>query len=580
MQENQIHERRRQGAAEHTAELMLIDVLVQTPHRDCPVYTWDRELDSLRLLEIHHAKPGLPADLAIYRAEGEEELPVLLLSSFSVPPHTRVQARLLGGLSCIPAALHNDTRPADGWIFVAAAQADASYAPYSSIEALPPAQRTALQIYASEQAQKQLQVDGHDGLMHPLGAAITCDAGAAARILREMRVFIKRERRGRAKGRTWIGREEEEKPVAWRAVEGLSQALRLELQRNSLLAQGENAPHAQADQLIRLAPSRFQHALAKLLLDDERLLAFIERPLLQHRTGLLGMQAWRSNEGLFVLTDRQALWLRDFLAPGNAFIEGGYIARVIPLERLQSIAMLPAGKTSGAFADRLEIKDSPYQRLVLETASATGEELIAIEFPARAEVEKALAHISSMMRAFLPLADGEHDRRVRRLPTVEMWVPQGAEAERLAGLGGIVPIPVAQRLEQQLASSIAETGEEALVSALVPALEGYKSPARLVALTHCALLIVEDGEQRRRASGHANRSGARVRRYDIRSITSAQLHYSLMGSGLNISIPNARGSEPQHIALPFHSPAIAWFLPMFTRLRLLLSEPYRQRNEL
>lgn len=75
----------------------------------------------------------------------------------------------------------------------------------------------------------------------------------------------------------------------------------------------------------------------------------------------------------------------------------------------------------------------------MEVASCAGGELFAVEFPQQAEIEKALARITSILRGFLPSPDGTEDRRVRRLPSVEAWLPRGAEAERLAGLGGIVP---------------------------------------------------------------------------------------------------------------------------------------------
>ena len=181
------------------------------------------------------------------------------------------------------------------------------------------------------------------------------DAEAAARSIRETRLLLKREQRMHSKGKGWLRRdEEEEKPVAWRAIEGLSEALRAQLLYDKTLQADPTAPQAQAEHLIRFVPQRFQHALSDLLLDDERLLAFLERPLLHHRTGWLGMQTWRSNEGLFLITDRQVLWLRDFLAPGSSFLPGGYIARMAPLERLQGIALLPAGRAPDEFAGRLE----------------------------------------------------------------------------------------------------------------------------------------------------------------------------------------------------------------------------------
>jgi hypothetical protein len=182
-----------------------------------------------------------------------------------------------------------------------------------------------------------------------------------------------------------------------------------------------------------------------------------------------------------------------------------------------------------------------------------------------------------MLRAFLPSAKGVDDRRVRRLPVVEAWLPRGAEAEQIAALGGIVPSSVAAQLEQRLARLVHTPGEkqELLASALVPALEDYKSPARLVALTRHALLVIEDvgGKSRYQTGGDVDQL-QHVHRYDLTTISSAQLRQSLLGSSLSIFVPQADGYTQQHV-FPFHSPAIAWFLPLFTRLRVLLSAPYR-----
>jgi hypothetical protein len=548
---------------------MMIEVLVRQPHRDCPVYTWDRERECLRVTDMYHAEPGLPADLASMRLEGKLDVPVLLLGSRSFPLGTLAQARLLGALSPKPAEEQERLYPSDGWLFVVAAEVDSSLSSYQSIEVLPPAQLGALKAYMRTRVKVEQQQGTHGIELHP--------ADAAARCIRETRLLLKREQRMQPKGKVRFKREEEERPVAWRAIEGLAEALRLELQRDALLQESKAAPHAQAEHLIRFVPERFQKALADLLLDDERLLAFVERPLLRHRTGLLGMQTWRSNEGLFLVTDRQVLWLRDFLAPGSGFLPGGYIAHMAPLERLQAITILPAGNAPDELAGRLESIDSPYSRLVMEVASCTGSELFAVEFPSKAEMEKALAHINGTLRAFLPYSEGERDRRVRRLPSVEAWLPRGAEAEQLAGLGGIVPPAIAGRLEQRLSSQLKRDGEEELlVSALVPYLEDYKSPPRLVALTRSALLVIEDASGRsHRASTNRVDLTEHVHRYVLATISSAQLRHSLLGSSLSIFVPQPDGRTQQHV-FPFHSPAIAWFLPLYTRLRLLLSGPFRE----
>jgi hypothetical protein len=545
-------------------EPMLIDVLVREPHRDSPVYTWDVQLHGFRLTGIYRAKPGLPADLAIFHVGGQLELPVLLLHSVNVAPQTYVQARLLGALSADQPVRPGGAPPAQGWVFIAAAQVDVSLSAYPSLDMLPATQLAVLKAYLREQAQ--------DEQGEPPAELEAYDAQAAAHLIRETRLFLKRQQHTRPRANTWL-RREEERPVAWRAIEGLSESVRLALQHDARLAQGQDAPHAQAEQLIRFVPQRFQHALARLLLDDERLLAFIERPLLRQRTGLLGIQTRRSNEGLFLLTDRQALWLRDFQAPGNSFMEGGYIARVVPLERLREVAVLLPGSTPGQFAGRLERHDAPYQRLVLEVASAVGTELITIEFPPKAETGAALTQLVAMLRGFLPLANGHVDRRLRRLPLVEQWMPQGAEAEQLTGLGGFIPPLSAERLQQRLTQQVTDCGEQVLIRALVPALPEFKTPTRLIALTHQALLVIDESEAGRSPAAEATEQ---VYRYALDSITSAQLRYSLLGSGLSIFVPQADGRTQQH-SFPFNSPVIAWFLPLFTRLRLLLSRAYHVR---
>jgi hypothetical protein len=555
-----IHKRGQQGQA-----AMTLTVQVRQCCRDCPILSWDRAHDHLQITALARAEPGLPADLASLSLEGQLDVPVLLLNTTSFPPGVYAQTRLLGAFALpLPSSEESDhSYPVDGWLFVGAAEVDTLYSEYPSLAALPPAQLDALRSYARAQG------------LHRSGSAViqACDAATAARLIRETRLLLKREQRARPKGKSRPKQAEEEQPVAWRAIAGLAEALRAQLQEDAALQHDKHAPHAQAEHLIRFVPQRFQEALTDLLLDDERLLAFVERPLLRHRTGLLGMQTWRSNEGLLVVTDRQALWLRDFLAPGSGFLPGGYIAHSAPLERLQDVAVLPAGSVPESYAGRLEPDESPYPRLVMEVASCAGSELFAVEFPQQAEMEKALARIAGILRGFLPFSDRTQDRRLRRLPIVEAWLPRGVEAERLAGLGGIVPRPIAERLEERLSQMGGETGE-VLVSALVPALEDFKSPARLVALTRSTLLVCEERSEPSRRSGRHVAQQVEVQRFHLAGVSSAQLRYSLLGSSLSVFAPRPGGPAQQHV-IPFHSPAVAWFLPLFTRLRLLLSGPYR-----
>jgi hypothetical protein len=73
----------------------------------------------------------------------------------------------------------------------------------------------------------------------------------------------------------------------------------------------------------------------------------------------------------------------------------------------------------------------------------------------------------------------------------------------------------------------------------------------------------------------SNMSPLRVQHYKLAQISSVQLSYSLLGSDLRLYVPQPDGTTRERL-IPFHSPAAAWFLPLFTRLRLLLRAPLSQ----
>jgi hypothetical protein len=545
-----------------TTQPMMVEVRIGQSQHDCPLYTWDRAQECLRVTGRHHAEKGWPADFAMLSLEEQREIPTFVLTPWSFPPGTLVQARVLGALRHASSdGTDAEALPIDGWTFVTVAQIDTDLASCPSIEQLPPARLALLQTAVRAQTFGQYQQP-----RRARGTVVFCTAEEAARKLRETRLLLKKERRMHAPTKGWLTREEDEHPLVWRAIEGLSLAQRHALVEG--MPVNEKAPFAQAEHLIRFVPQRFQHALADLLLPDERLLVFVERPLLRHRCGFLGWQQWRSNQGLFLVTDRQILWVRDFFSPGTSFLEGGYMAHAAPLERLQNVTRFSVGQMPEHLAPHLDRQSAVYLRLVMEIASATGVEYFVVHFPAREE--QAIAKVHEVLRAWLPLETGRVDRRVRRVPIVEPWSPSGAEAEKLTGLGGNLPGEQKERLERRLAELLEATQEELLASALVPALEDSHNPARLVALTRRAVVVLEDTSTHQRRKRTAQRE--QIQRYDLSAISSVQLSYSLVGSGLRLFLPQSDGSL-QDCLLPFHSPAMAWFRPLFTRLRLLLSGP-------
>jgi hypothetical protein len=542
-----------------------VEVQIQQSRQACWVYDWDRQQACLRVTSMQSAHFELPADLATLRLEGQREVPVALFTTLSFAPETRVPVRILGALQAPP--LQEDETslfPLDGWMLLAVPDLPTSPPAFSTLQQLPADRLVALRAYLR---------DHMTSSPAPTSEIVQHPSSTVDQRLREARLWLKRDHRQHTPRKRVSTSEEEEKAVDWRAVEGVSR------EHRQLIAQArtleELAPYLQAEQLIRFVPARFQHALTHLLLDEERILAFCQRPVLRHRTGWLGLQHWRSHEGLLLITDRHLFWLRDFLSPGSSVIPEGYIAHAAPLERLKGVHLLPAGSAPTAhWQHLLETSTSPYQRLVLEIASAAGSEALAIEFPPGPTTEKALARLIPMLHAFLPSAEGQEERRVRCLPVVEAWNPSRAEAERLAGLGGMVAAESQQRLQHRLAAYCDTTGEEVLVSALVPALESYRSPTRLVALTRQAVLVFNEGEEKSRGWLYAqNNKRMEEHRYDLAQLSSVQISYSLLGASLRLFEPQQRG-KVQHHVIPFQSPAIAWFLPLFTRLRVLLSAPY------
>jgi hypothetical protein len=539
-----------------------VEVQIQQNRAECWLYAWDRDRAQLRLTGRQPACADLPADLATLRLEQQVEVPVYVLSPMSLAPGTVVTVRVLGAFhTSIPSTTGSNAFPLAGWTLLAVPDIVERVSIDETRASLSFAQQEAVRHHIQEQ-----QGVADDELM-------LCSAATVAEHLREARVWFKRARRTSPRGSRQITREGDEPVVAWRAVEGLTPEQRAQMAQAKTIDQF--APLLEAEQLIRFVPSRFQQTLERVLLDDERLLVFLERPLLRRRTGLLGMQQYRANAGLLLVTDRQVLWLRDFFSPGASFFPEGYIARSIPLDRLVDVALVPAGIPSLSVGSPLEEDTSPYVRLVLTAESRVGQERCEVAFPADKGNEQALNRVLTVLRAFVPLI-GPQERHLRRLPVIEPWIPQGTEARRLAGLGGVVVDSAKRCLEQHLSETLRASGEELLVATTVPALEEHHSPTRLVALTRTAVFtfdaLSEKGHGRRKAPQEFS---VQAHRYELAQVSSAQLSYSLLGSSLRLFLPQPQG-RAQEVMIPFQSPAIAWFLPLFTRLRLALTTPLPQ----
>lgn len=561
------HEQQRQALRQHTPSSMTLEVQIRQPQRDCPLYIWDRERACLRFQGTYHAEPGLPADIATLTLAEHEEIPVFVIHEQSLSPQALVTVRLLGALhllSEISQSTRGETHPLEGTFLITCVEDENETSPTHTSVVLLPEKVAALRFYI-EKHTPSIPTNSH--------AVIYWDAQLTEQKIRETRLFLKRRQREQAsKTSSWRSSGSSERPVAWRAVEGPPASIRRQLEQDHSLLTGSldpQAPYAQAEHLIRFVPTRFQDALSHLLLEDERLLAFIERPLLRQRSGWLGRQERLAHEGLFLITDRQALWLSDYFSSRNDTTLRGYHARSLPLERLTGVVALTNIHSAPSWMTRHLPQDHVHQHLALALNSTTGREIYTIAFPVAADLERALQRIAEIMHAFLPLPADTTDRRVRRVAQVDAYIPRADEAAALDNLGGLIPPASRHLLEQALATQVGITPEQRLASVLVPALEEYQSPHRLIVLTPQEVLVLDE----RRAA----RSSIQVQHYPLHQLSSAQISYSLLGSNLTLFRPRGT-NEPERIVIPFQSPAATMFLPLFTRLRLLINSPALEQS--
>jgi inorganic pyrophosphatase len=567
-----------------TTRLLTLEVIVERPGASYNLYQYDRERRALRLERVLQVEPTRPADLARYPLErpqsalerigapirndhtaGADEapaVPVLLLSTLAVAPGTWVSARLIGAVRAVS---HQDDLLMGGWTLLAVPAADASQEQLTTSAQIEADRRGYLAAFVAEQE----RLDDGAALETAREPVEWLEAPEAARLVRQARASWKQiqrqqEQHAASHGprehlRFGKGQEEPVQRVAWRAIEGVT------LQQ--IREQGLGA-YAEAEHLLRFVPQRFQQYLEELLLDDERVLCFIERPRLRLSRGLLGLGARYLHEGLLLCTDRQVLWLRDVAAPDATLVPWGYVARSCPVERLAGVSLVPGGQANSA----LGLAASPWVRLVIQSAAVQGTASLVMEFPTTAL--PALQQAVVLLERFLPLPRGSlqavADRRVRRLPEVSVWQPHADEQEWLRQLGGIVPAEARGHLEAALKRAL-HPGEQVLAQAMAPALSDYPGGPRLLALTRERLLFGQTADVPRRKRDDA-KTPTTMQSVPLERIAAVQFSRSLFGCLFEVLVPEPDGQLAQPF-VPFNSPGVVPFRAIYTRTRLLLAGP-------
>jgi len=555
-----------------------VDVVVHRPARTCYRYSYDAQTGALTLADVYHAPTALPGDLAhlpwdrpdLVNGHQSAALAsagpiILLLSRQPNPPETHVRARLLGGAP-LPGPSLPDATATSTWLLVAVPEADPAYTTLTGIASLPAETQAAINRLTCElafpasmadRAENNALASGNTARAHD--ALSWQSAEEALAVIRRATIAHRRHERERQArpalpGERLRGHDRDTPPpAAWRAITGVSPRM--------LHERGMDA-YAEAEHLLQYVPLRFQRYLSELLLSDERVLMFIERPALARREGPLRLRARRLPEGLLLVTDRQVLWLRDFAGPDATMVAWGYVARSWPVERLSGARVTAAGA-----ADARAHQANVDPHITIQATALHGTERFAIEFPG--ELIPALEQMVHTIERFLPMPGdkGPQDRRVRRVPCVEPWQPHADEVAALEGLGGLIPLAAQKQLETALPGVLAP-GETLLVQALAPAIAEARVGPRLLALTAQRLILLSLPAGKNQLADIRPEAAS----WPLATIATAQLQHSLLGCSIALAIPAANG-QTDYPSVPFNSPAIVPFRALFTRLRLLLAGP-------
>jgi inorganic pyrophosphatase len=381
-------------------------------------------------------------------------------------------------------------RPAP--LVVTVPAADPMLAPFREVDELPDALRQAVLAQAAE---------------------VTRSDAAAAETT--VRAAIEAYQRARAEA------ERRQRTVpAWKVSD----------ERPPVIDGREAEPYSFAEQAVPRLPARFQEYIARALLPDERILMFIHRPVTATRRGF-ALRRTKLREGIFVLTDRQVLFMVDSLPPDSTLVHWGYIARVGAVERVAEIQVRHEGQ--------LVVLDVTF-------AASRGAETASFEFPS--EFAEAVDEAAELLGGFVPSAGSRGVRR--RYPReIPADLPSLAEV----------------RAQEQAPAWVRETlsDEHVLAWAAAPADRGQ--PPRLVV-----------GEQSVVVEG-ADRGKDGRQRIPIGAVTTLGITLSLTGCRLEVAVGD--GEAVHRPTLRFQYPAAPPFLGAFTAIRHLLGLPSEEYGD-
>jgi inorganic pyrophosphatase len=291
---------------------------------------------------------------------------------------------------------------------------------------------------------------------------------------------------------------------------------------------GEAGLHTFAESMVPLLPQRFQDYIKQLLLPEERILAFVERPeATVHLSHVLNRQ--KLSQGLLVATDRQLLMMEEPLPPGSTMVAWGFIATTTAIERIGHVSIAHEGNA------------------IIFSASISalgGTNQYSVAFPE--ECLPGLQDVAQVAENFIATpAQG-----VLRLYEVN---PSSKDRTQWLQLAGEYP---------QLATLI-ETAAEPLVKSAAAG-----RPARGKGIGP-ALVATDDGLLLYRGGQKLGANPGRL--LPLSAITSVTLVQSLFGGRFEIFYIAA--GEAQSVVLSYLYPDSEPFVKAFLVVRTLLGRP-------
>lgn len=412
-----------------------IEVRVVEPGDDCNLYTYDPNVQGLRLSGVHRTIQSAPADHAVVpdtSPDGESDLGVLLVSHRSTFPGCVVSAR--------PIALLEVRR--NGYQehqVIAVPAADEAMHTVQAFEDLPEERRQAIAAFVRE------NLGGLEG-----SDLLWGDAARAHEVVHQARQAARL-----AKAKT---RQSGTAAPAWRP---------LGYQVAGARRASDTEPHTDAEHAYHRLPYRFQKYVDEYLVHNERILFAVNRPAMQSALKRAWFTRETLQEGILFITDQQVALVTEILPPGQSNIRYGYIVHTGIPERIESA--------------RVEIL-AGHACFQVVWRAAGGEQHVTWEFPAEAADE--LAEAVNILSGWRPRPGDIRLRRAYGPEPIEMELrdPSANDPKEVE--------PVAQRLTDALGKELA-SGEVVLARALLPQWADGRT-ARVLAVTSRRVILLPD----------------------------------------------------------------------------------------